>query len=498
MPATRLRIFISSVQREFADLRAGLKAYLLGDAFLQKFVAEVFLFEDLPASDRRADETYLEEVDRCDIFIGIFGNEYGFEDDEGVSPTEREYDRASSRSKTRLTYLWGQDDSARVPKMRALIRKAEKNVIRRRADSPSALTAEVYASLVDYLERRNALRIPPFDAAPCDGASVTALSRKRVRWFLETARRERAFAVSSKATPKSLMTHLNLLTEGTPANAAILLFGERPQTFHRAAETKCMLIHGTVYKRPFASYQVYQGDLFEQADQARSFVLSNIRRSVGTRGESITAPAEYELPPDAIGEAIVNAIVHRDYNSHASVEVRLFSDRLEVWNPGRLPGTLTAEDLRDDHASIPANPLIADPMYLARYIEKAGTGTQMMIEQCRQFGLPEPDFEERADSVVVTIWREWLTEELIASLAMNERETSLLRFVKLRGRVTNAEYRGLSGISERTALRELRRLTDLGILERSAGTGRTSHYVIARAKPAINPPNPPETTKKNE
>ncbi len=86
------------------------------------------------------------------------------------------------------------------------------------------------------------------------------------------------------------------------------------------------------------SQQIYTGDLFEQADQARDFVLAKINRAVGTRSESNVAPVTYDFPPDAIGEAIINAIVHRDYHSHASVEVRLFADRLEVWNPGRLPG----------------------------------------------------------------------------------------------------------------------------------------------------------------
>ncbi|MFZ2491412.1 MAG: ATP-binding protein [Thermoanaerobaculia bacterium] len=481
MPGTHLRIFISSVQRELESVRSDLKAYLLGDPFLQKFVAEVFLFEDLPASDRRADETYLAEIDRCHIYIGIFGNEYGSEDAAGVSPTECEYDRASEKHKTRLVYVWGLDDSKRTPKMRALIRKAEGDVIRRKVDSTTALTAEVYASLVDYLERHRALRIPPFDTAAPETAKLKDISRKRTAWFLERARRERGFALAADVANRPLLAHLNLLDGSRPVNAALLLFGLKPQSFHRSAETKCMLVHGSEYQRPFASYQVYGGDLFEQADLALSFVLSNIKRSVGTRASSITAPAEYELPPDAVGEAIINALVHRDYNSNASVEVRLFTDRLEVWNPGRLPGNLTAEDLREDHASIPANPLIADPMYLARYIEKAGTGTQAMIRLCREAGLPEPDFEERSGSVVVTIWRDWLTPDLIASLALNERQRKALTAVKASGRIVNAEYQKLTGASQKMAARDLGELVEKGLLRR-VGEKRGSYYVIATRK----------------
>jgi len=75
MPALRLRIFVSSAQKEFAKVRHDLKAFLLGDAVLRRFVSDVFLFEDLPAGDRRADQVYLEEVDRCDVFVAILGND---------------------------------------------------------------------------------------------------------------------------------------------------------------------------------------------------------------------------------------------------------------------------------------------------------------------------------------------------------------------------------------------------------------------------------------
>ena len=89
---TPLRIFISSVQKEFAREREALRDYLRGDPLMRRFF-DVFLFEDVPASDRRPDQLYLDEVDRCDLYIGLFGNDYGTEDSEGVSPTEREFDR---------------------------------------------------------------------------------------------------------------------------------------------------------------------------------------------------------------------------------------------------------------------------------------------------------------------------------------------------------------------------------------------------------------------
>ena len=375
--------------------------------------------------------------------------------------------------------MWGTDESHRAPKMKNFIRRASAELVRRRVEDTTALNSEVYASLVDYLDRKGALRVPPFDTAAGDAATLADLSRKRMDWFLETARRERGFPLKPNTAPEALLKHLNLLADGRPTNAALLLFGSAPQRFHRTAETKCVFCHGTEYRRPFASQQIYGGDLFEQADQARDFVLAKINRAVGTRATSITAPATYELPPDAVGEAIVNAIAHRDYHSHASVEVRLFTDRLEVWNPGTLPGTLTLDDLRHDHPSVPNNPLIAESLYLTRYIEKAGSGTQRMIELCRDAGLPAPDFELRQGSFVLTLWRDWLTDEVLGGLNLNERQLLAVRALKSKGQMTNALYQEVTGASRPTAIRDLDSLVRSGVFERR-GEKRGAHYVLGR------------------
>ncbi|MBU0908220.1 MAG: hypothetical protein KKA54_20115 [Proteobacteria bacterium] len=112
----------------------------------------------------------------------------------------------------------------------------------------------------------------------------------------------------------------------------------------------------------------------------------------------------YEIPPEVISEAIVNAIAHRDYTSTASVQVMLFADRLEVWNPGTLISALTLQTLREPHGSYPGNSLIAEPLYLTRYIERMGTGIHDMIERCREAGLAEPEFK-LTDGFVAVIRR---------------------------------------------------------------------------------------------
>lgn len=362
--------------------------------------------------------------------------------------------------------------------MRQLISKVSNELIRRRVEDISALTAEVYASLVDHLDGIGALRVPPFDTSACEGAGLKDISRKRITWFLETARRERGFPFKANTSTRALPTHLNLLDSGKPTNAAVLLFGANPQHFRRTAETKCIHCHGTQYRRPFASLQVYGGDLFEQADQACDFVLAKINRAIGTRAAGITAPATYELPPDAVSEGIINAIAHRDYHSNGSVEVRLFADRLEVWNPGRLPAILTLKSLRDDHPSVPYNPLLAESLYLTRYIERVGSGTQTMIEFCREAGRPEPEFEQRGGSFVVILWRDWLTEEVLAGFNLNDRQLQAVAATKSAGKITNRGYQQATGASRPTAIRDLADLVAKGLFV-GYGEARGAYYVIA-------------------
>ena len=403
MTSTPIRIFVSSVQSEFEEERRALRNYVHDDVLVRRFF-DVFLFEDTPAADRRPDQLYLDEVARSDIYLGLFGSEYGSEDREGVSPTEREFDHATMVGSHRLVFVKGVGEDARHPKMGSLISKAQSGLIRKRFSTTPELIAGVYAALVEYLGTKELIRWGPFDAAPCGSASLDDLDLERMTQFIRTAREVRQFPLAEGTPPRRLLEHLNLLNEGRLTNAAVLLFGKQPQRFLICSEIRCAHFHGTEVAKPIPSYQVYKGTAFDLVDQAVDFVLSKINRSIGTRAESARAPRTYEIPVEVVNEAVVNAVAHRDYTDNGSVQVMLFTDRLEVWNPGRLPPALTLEKLREAHRSVPANPLLAESLYLTEYIERMGTGTLDMIGHCVDAGLPEPQFGV-TDGFVTTIWR---------------------------------------------------------------------------------------------
>ena len=398
-----IKVFISSVQREFERERRQLCDYIRTDALLGQFFVP-FIFEDLPASEISAQKAYLTQAAECHIYLGIFGTQYGYEDAEGVSPTEREYDTATAHFAHRLTYTL-RTETPRHPKEQAFISKVEQDVVRRGFSTYEELRTAVYNSLIDYLVKKEVIRRVPFDAAAHPTATYDDIDPERVRTFVEKAKEKRKFPLAVRDSMEKVFSSIHVLTDdGRLTNSALLLFAKDPQRFFRTSEVRCAQFYGTKVEKPIRNYQVYTGTLFEMIDKAVGFVMSRIDARVGKRDQSADAPVEYELPESAVAEAIANAVAHRDYTSNGSVQVMLFRDRLEVWNPGRLPDGFTVQKLREMHSSEPTNPVIAHPLFLTGYIEHLGTGTTDMIADCAEYGLRTPEFIQAEDFRTV-IWR---------------------------------------------------------------------------------------------
>lgn len=469
------QIFISSVQKELQEFRNRVNDYVSNDPLLSQFFT-VFQFEKLPAADRRADDVYLDEVAKTDIYLGLFANEYGWEDENGLSPTHREFNTATENGVERLIYVV-ELEGDRHPKMAALINEASDQLIRRRVHDINELLDGIYHSLVEYLGRKGLLTTATFDERSCQSSTLDHISTKRIDWFLSHARSERGFALGSDTTPEQTLTHLNQLVDGRPTNAAILLFGDQPQKFLPVAEIKCAHHHGTTVQKPIPDYKVFQGDLFEQVDNAVDFVMSKLARSVGTRSESAEAPVSYSIPREVIAEAIVNAVAHRDYTSPSAVQVAVFSDRVEVRNSGRLPPELTLDQLKVEHASFPRNKQIANTLFLAKYIEQLGTGTSDIYRRCREAGLPEPRFDHVGTEFVFSVGR---LESALMAIELSERQTAAVTYVLTDGEISNAVYQDEFAVAKRTAGRDLAELVATGIFEKHGTTGVGVHYVLTQ------------------
>ena len=215
----RFKIFISSVQREFAAERQMIAEYVRKDALLGKFF-DVFLFEEEPACDVEARDLYLPEVEKSDIYLGILGAQFGNADADGVSPTEREYDSATIKGKERLVFV---KKCERDPREERFLQKVQSDVVRKSFETAEELQLAVYAALVRVLENKGYVRVAPFDLAVDTNLTLTDVDDAKVRDYLARAREAKKISVPKDANASWLLTKLGMIdSDGRLTNAGVL------------------------------------------------------------------------------------------------------------------------------------------------------------------------------------------------------------------------------------------------------------------------------------
>ncbi len=264
-----------------------------------------------------------------------------------------------------------------------------------------------------------------------------------------------------------------------PTFAGILLFGRDPQRFLRSATITAVHYSGTEMKDEFVRSDI-GGTLPEQVEAAEAFIRSQMparMRIVGLHREE--APL---YPFVVVREAIVNAVAHRDYAVRGEgIRVLLFSDRLEVYSPGRLPGHVTLQNLRDERFS--RNESIVQVLADLGFIERLGYGINRMLQAMEEAGLPPPEFQEsvagfrvtlRSKAVATAATRRW------DELSLNLRQQLALAYLQEHLRITNREYRTLvPDVSDETVRRDLAEMVEKGLLLK-IGDRRATYYVLKR------------------
>lgn len=474
----KFKLFISSVQNEFTAERRGIKEWLLHDPFVSRFVESVFLFEDVPSRGRSPDEIYLDEVRSSHIYIALLGASYYGKKSrqEGVSATEAEYHAAGEAGIERWVYVKICDK--RDEKEKSFLRRVNQEVKRTVFNGPDDLRTAVYLSMVEYLDGKGLIEVGDFDKSVCREMTKADIDTERIRWYLREmrARRKKA-ALPLSTTPGELLTHLGLLENGRFTWGAALLFSKNPQKWSYRTTLKCTWCEGTEFTRPFLDTGKFEGNLFSLLEQGMDFVMSRIAQSRGIRDQGSQVPFRNELPREAVEEAIVNALVHRDWRKSASVEIRLFSDRLEVWTPGRLPDGITIEKLYETHSSYPVNELVLRAFDHAGIIESLGTGIRRMVDACRGNGNPDPEFVQDGPSFIVRLWKDVWTPQRLVQLGLNERQKTAIALLKQRQRLTTAEYAEQLQIGAKTAKRDLAELERMGVLM-SEGRNKSVFYTL--------------------
>ena len=307
-------------------------------------------------------------------------------------------------------------------------------------------------------------------------AAFDDIDMDALRQFFRRAKQERNMAIDLDTPLAEALAKLELLYEGKPNRAAVLLFGKRPQRFFYPAELRCARFKGTEPIH-FIDMKVMEGNIIAQVPAAMEFIQRHISMAAEIVATQVERIDRWEYPLEALREAIINATCHRDYSDSGNVQVRIFDDRIEVWSPGLLPEGITIADLYRTHNSHPRNHRIAHAFFLIKYIEQWGTGTLRMIDLCRHEGLPEPKYSEQSGAVVVTFYKAKASKKYHAAPEPIAREEQVVDQVKQKGRITVQGYAQLFNLSTRTARRDLTVLVRKGVLRRE-GKARATYYVV--------------------
>ena len=282
-------------------------------------------------------------------------------------------------------------------------------------------------------------------------ASLNEIDEKLIKQFIMEAKDKRRLDITYTNISDVLM-RLGLLINGKITLAGVLLFGKSPQRHFPYAIIRAGRFKGDI----LIDDKVIEGPITKQIEEALLFIKRHINVSYTITSEGKREEI-WEYPIYALREAIVNAVTHRDYSIFSPVYLRIFDDRIEIENPGRLPEPLTVDDLKREHPSILRNPKIGRIMFFLGYIEQWGTGTNKMIEACIKAGLPEPEFHETKISFKVILKKR-------SETALNERQRKLIEILKNGKEITRKEYQELFKISERTARKDLEELKKLGLI----------------------------------
>ena len=306
--------------------------------------------------------------------------------------------------------------------------------------------------------------------ATFDDIDETAVSK-----FLVMAKEKGRLPEVDGLSTEQLFDKLRLTENGQIKRAALVLFGKDPGKFYPS-----------IYVR-IGRFRDELDLIFQESEEGNIInlyqaVLDQINHKFIIKNISFEGMHRIETPEyprEAMREAILNALVHRNYMG-AHTQIRVYDDKISFWNEGSLQSPLTVESLKRPHSSRPRNVLIADVCFKGGLIDAWGRGTIKIIETCKQAGLPEPEIIEQDGGLLVTMFKNNLTKEQLTKLGLNERQLKAIEYVKEKGKITNKEYQELNGVSKVTAYRDLTELIEqYKLFERKGDVGAgTSYFLI--------------------
>jgi hypothetical protein len=188
----------------------------------------------------------------------------------------------------------------------------------------------------------------------------------------------------------------------------------------------------------------------------------------------------FDFEPDQLAIILSDDFknVSKDYSGGVPIQISVYDDKLIFWNEGQLPENWTVEKLLTKHPSKPYNPDIANALFRSGYIESWGRGTIKIINECIQFGIPQPKFYYDMSGFWVEFRKDKFNSEHFESLGLNKRQIEALFYVKEKGKITNSEYQNINDCSRNTASNDLVELVNKELLESSGQKGAGAYYIL--------------------
>jgi ATP-dependent DNA helicase RecG len=314
-----------------------------------------------------------------------------------------------------------------------------------------------------------------WDGAPIPNTSVADLKPETFDFFRRRARMSQRIDDEGLAdTDQHLLENLQLTEGGYLKRAALLLFHPNPEQFVTGAYIKL----GYFQTDDDLRFQdEVHGNLFEQVEKALDLLLTKyLQAQISYAGLARIERLEY--PKEALREALLNAVVHKDYSGGTPIQVSVYAHKLIFWNEGQLPEHWTIDHLLTKHPSKPYNPDLANAFFRSGHIESWGRGTLKMLRECELAGLPRPRYFHDMSGFWVEFRQDVYTEDYLRGQGLNKRQVKAVLYVKEKGRIANGEYQQLNEVSRETATRDLKELVDKKILLFSGQKGPAAFYTL--------------------
>lgn len=312
-----------------------------------------------------------------------------------------------------------------------------------------------------------------WDAYVEPGTSFKDLDTNLIDRFFQAANKIGRRPVPVHATQEAFLRKLELIKDGTITRAALLLFGKNTDAHFPSAFLKIGRFRTPTV---IVDDREVHGSLINQLDGAMSWFRDRLTTKFNITGKP-EREVHWEYPLNAIREGVINLLSHRDYTNGAHSQIRLYDDRLELWNAGTLPAPLTPDVLFKEHDSMPRNRKIAEVFFYMGLIERWGSGTIRIAEELENAGLPIPEFYSEAGRFKLTFYKQFLTEERLNEMGLSDRQCIAIAYLREHGTITNTDYQGIASVAKRTATRDLNELTSKGILIAEGGSrGRGKCY----------------------